>query len=84
MSTYDEQILAELIALLPPAPPAWVAAAQQLGPVRSSLDAIVERARADSEYRRQLLADLEVALKAEGVEPEQHVVERVRRVVREL
>jgi hypothetical protein len=69
MNAYDEQRLSELLRSLPPAPEAWVTAAQELPSARRSLDTIVERAVADAEYRRGVIADLERALAAEGIEP---------------
>ncbi len=84
MSGYDEQTLAELIALLPPAPEAWVAAARQIGPARRTLDTIVERAREDVQYRGRVLADLEAALQSEGVEPDRYAVELLRQRVSEI
>ena len=55
--------------MLPPAPAAWTRAARELPRARRELDGIVERAEADAEFRRALIADLESALRAEGVEP---------------
>lgn len=78
---YNEQRLAELIAALPPAPPAWVAAAQELPFARRSLDTIVERARKDLEYRRKVIADLEGALAETGVEPDRRLINSLRRRV---
>ena len=78
MSPYDEERLAELLRSLPPAPEAWVRAAQELPPVRGRLDELVARAEADARYREQLVADLERALKAEGVEPSPVVLEQLR------
>jgi hypothetical protein len=75
---YDEQKLAELIGMLPPAPSAWVQAAQELPEARRSLDAIVERARADADYRRAVIADLEAAVERVGIEPETRVLEELR------
>ena len=64
MTHYNEEILAELLAL--PAPPqAWVRAAQ-IPLARRGLDEIVERARADRAFRDALIADLEAALEAEA------------------
>ena len=83
-NTYDVQRLAELIAALPPAPPAWVAAAQELPLVRRSLDDIVQRAREDLEYRRIVIADLEGALNRAGVEPDRRLIESLRRRVDSL
>src|SRR5207237_10094369 len=69
MSGYDIERLSRLIGMLPPAPAAWVRAARALPRDRRELDGIVERAEADAEFRRVLIADLESALRAEGVEP---------------
>jgi hypothetical protein len=82
--TYDESRLADLIAALPPAPEAWVQAAKELPAARRSLDGIVERARADLEYRRQVVGDLEAAIAAAGVEPDRRLVEQLRREVEQL
>jgi hypothetical protein len=70
MSVYDEERLAELIASLPPAPEGWVQAAQELPAARRELDELVARAEADEEFRRQLIADLEAALRASGHDPD--------------
>jgi hypothetical protein len=81
MAKYDDRIerIAELLRLLPPPPEAWVRAAQELPLVAEDLDRIFERAEADAEFRRTLIADLESALRAEGVEPRPEVVEVLRR-----
>jgi len=78
MSGYDEERLAELIAALPPAPEAWVRAAQELPLARSTMDDIVERALADAEYRRQVIADLESVLATVGFEPRPRLVAELR------
>ena len=78
MNAYDEERLAELLRALPPAPRAWVLAAQEIPPVRGRLDDLVARAEADARYREQLIADLEQALAAEGVEPNPVVLEVLR------
>jgi hypothetical protein len=78
MNSYDEERLAELLRMLPPAPEAWVKAAQELPPIRGRLDELVARAEADVRYREQLVADLERALEAEGVEPNPVVLEEIR------
>jgi hypothetical protein len=77
--TYDLESLGELLRALPPAPSAWVQAAQELPPRRGALDDIVARAERDVEFRRRLLADLESALTAEGYDPEPPVLEALRR-----
>jgi hypothetical protein len=79
MSAYNEDTLSELIAALPPAPEAWVRAAQELPFVRTGLDAIVAKAEADAEFRRALIADLEATLAREGYEPDRPLVDALRR-----
>jgi hypothetical protein len=81
MSVYDEERLARLIGMLPPAPEAWVQAAQELPAARRGLDRLVARAEADAAFRAAVLADLESALAAEGVEPQPQVVEQLRRLL---
>jgi hypothetical protein len=78
MSTFDEERIAALLRLLPPVPEGSVRAAQELPLARLGLDEIVERARADAEFRTRLVADLETALLAEGYEPDPALVEAVR------
>jgi hypothetical protein len=78
MTAFDEERLARLIRALPPAPEAWVRAAQELPFVRPALDQIVARAEADAEFRARLISDLEGALAAEGYERDPIVVEELR------
>jgi hypothetical protein len=80
--TYDEERIAALLRALPPAPEAWVRAAQELPFVRPQLDEIVARAEADADFRRRLLEDLEAALELEGYERDPLVVETLRRRLR--
>jgi hypothetical protein len=77
--SYDEARLAELLRALPPAPEGWVRAAQELPHVRRELDDIVARAEADAEFRKQLIEDLEEALRTEGYEPEVMPLDELRR-----
>ena len=79
MSAYDEDRLSELIAALPPAPEAWVRAAQELPSARRELDEIVARAEADAVFRRALIDDLEATLAREGYEPDRPLVDELRR-----
>ena len=44
-------------------------AAQELPQARRGIDHLIARAEADAEFRARVLADLESALAAEGVEP---------------
>jgi hypothetical protein len=79
MSHYDETRIGELLRRLPPAPEAWVRAAQELPLARRGLDDLVRRAEEDAEFRTRLVADLEAALREEGVEPDPQLVEALRR-----
>jgi hypothetical protein len=76
---YDEERLGELLAALPPAPEAWVLAAQELPRARGELDEIVARAEADRDFRAALVADLEAALAREGYEPPAPILDELRR-----
>jgi hypothetical protein len=79
MTAFDEERLARLIGALPPAPQAWVRAAQELPLAQSELDQIVARAEADLEFRARLIADLEGALEAEGYAQDPAVIEALGR-----
>jgi hypothetical protein len=76
---FDESRIAALLSALPPAPAAWVRAAQELPFARRGMDDLVSRANEDAEFRRRLVADLERALVEEGVEPDAAIVEAIRR-----
>jgi hypothetical protein len=79
MTDYDEDRVAELLAVLPEAPDAWVQAAKELPGARAELDGLVARAEADAAFRNAVLADLERALADAGVEPTRAAVESLRR-----
>ena len=79
MTTYNEERLGELLRMLPPAPTGWVTAAQELPLARVQLDALAQRAEADAAFRASVVADLELALRAVGVEPRPAVVEHLRK-----
>ena len=78
MTAFTEESLARLIRALPPAPVAWVRAAQELPLAKAGLDEIVARAEADAEFRARLVADLEAALAAEGYERDPAVIEALK------
>ena len=78
MTGYDEERIAELLRLLPPAPVGWVRAAQELPAARTELAAIVARAEADAAFKARVVADLEAALGAEGIEATPSVVAALR------
>ena len=75
---YDEERIAELIAALPPAPAAWVQAAQELPAARQAMDGIAARAEADAAFRAAALADLEGALRDAGQEPSPALLDALR------
>jgi hypothetical protein len=78
MTNYDVQRIAQLLRLLPPAPEGWTQAAQELPQARAAMNDIVARAEADGEYRARVVADLEAALQAEGVEAAPSAVAALR------
>lgn len=75
---YDEERLGVLLRILRPAPTGWVRAAQELPAAVRALDEIVARAEADAAFRAALIADLELALGAEGYEPDRRVLDEIR------
>lgn len=77
-SPWNEERLAELLALLKPPPVGWIEAAAQLPVLLATLDDLVARAEQDAEFRQALIADLEAALAREGVEPTPHVLDELR------
>ena len=79
MPAYDEENLGELLSALPPAPEAWVRAAKEIPQMRERLDGIVERAEADDEYRRRVVADPEAALVEAEVAAHADTVDILRR-----
>ena len=75
----DEVRLSELLGELPPAPEAWVRAAQERPAIARAADQVLELAEADAEFRRTLIADLESALRVAGHEPDPRLVDTLRR-----
>ena len=76
--TYDTEQLGRLLAALPPAPDAWVAAAREIPMVGAELDALMSRAATDAELRSKLVADLESALNEAGIVPTRRIVAEAR------
>jgi len=76
--SWNEERLAELLALLKPPPVAWVEAAAQLPALRAVMDDLVARAERDASFRAALVADLEAALAREGIEPTRRVLDELR------
>ena len=79
MTSYDEEHLGELLSALPPAPEAWVRAAKELPLALQRLDEIVERAKADDNYRRRVVANPERALEEADVVAHTNTVEIIRK-----
>jgi hypothetical protein len=77
MTTPEERI-AELLRALPTPPTGWIEAAKELPTARRELDTIVERIERDEQFRALVQADLEAALRGEGVEPTPAVVALLR------
>ena len=78
MTGYDEERIGTLLRRLPPPPEGWLRAAQELPRARAELAAIVARAEADVAFRAKVVADLEAALEAEGIEATPSVVAALR------
>jgi len=78
MTDYDLERIAALLRLLPAPPAGWVRAAQELPRARAEIAALVARAEEDAAFRAGLVADLEAALKAEGIEATPSVVAALR------
>jgi hypothetical protein len=79
VTDHNIERVAEYLRALPPAPVAWVQAAQELPLSLTELDDIVARAEADAQFRQALVADLESALAAVGYHPDPPVLEALRR-----
>ena len=79
MTTHDEEQLGNLLSALPPAPENWVQAAKDVPLARQRLDEIVERARADEDYRRRVVADPESALEEADVVAHSENIEIIRK-----
>jgi hypothetical protein len=82
MNDYDAERIGRLLRLLPPAPEAWVRAAQELPAARLVIDDLVTRAERDANFRRQLTADLERAIADAGYEPSPFIVSRLHELLK--
>ena len=79
VTRYDEERLGDLLSALPPAPEAWIRAAQEIPQAKQGVDEIVERAEADEDFRRHVVADPESALEEADVVAHSFTVEMLRR-----
>jgi hypothetical protein len=75
---YDEERLAALLKMLPPAPEGWVKAAQELPAARREIDEIAVRAQEDAEFRAAVTADLEAALEQAGYDVDPSLLPELR------
>jgi hypothetical protein len=75
---HDEERLAQLLKMLPPAPEGWVKAAQELPRARHEIDEIAARAEADAEFRAAAIANLEAALEQAGYEVDPSLLPELR------
>ena len=75
---YNEERVAELLRTLPPAPEAWVKAAQELPRARREIEEIAARFVADQEFRAAVTADLEAALEAAGYDVDERLLPELR------
>jgi hypothetical protein len=75
---YDEERLGSLLRELPPAPEAWVNAAQELPRARQEIDEIAARVEADKDFRAAVTRDLEAALEAAGYDLDPRLLPELR------
>jgi hypothetical protein len=78
MSPYSEQELADLLRMLPPAPEAWVAEAQDRPRLLRQLDKVLSRAEQDRAFSQALIDDLERALIKTGYDPTPALLDALR------
>lgn len=78
---HPEERLARLLCELPPAPPAWVAAAQALPAARLALDKIEDRVMTDPPSRAVQTRRLEAALEEAGFKPTTERVQALERLL---
>jgi hypothetical protein len=79
VTTYDEERLGDLLSALPPAPEPWVEAAKDAPFARQRLDEIVERAKADEEFRRRAVANPQRVLQEADVVAHAENIEIIRK-----
>ena len=77
-SHHDEERLAALLKMLPPAPEGWVKAAQELPRARREIDEIATRVQEDADFRAAVTADLEAALEQAGYDVDPSLLPELR------
>jgi hypothetical protein len=75
----DDHELGRMVRMLPPAPAAWVEAAQALPFLKDELDSILARAQDDPRFRKALRDDPNGALHDEGYDLSPTVVAHLMR-----
>ena len=78
MTDYSEEMIARLLAVLPPAPEGWSQAAIELPHAHAAIEELAASAQADAAARETIVADLEKALRSAGVEPRRQLLENLR------
>ena len=78
LERHDEERLAALLKMLPPAPEGWVRAAQELPRARQEVDEIAQRAQEDADFRAAVTADLEKALEQAGYDVDPSLLPELR------
>jgi hypothetical protein len=78
LERHDEERLAALLKMLPPAPEGWVRAAQELPRARKEIDEIAQRAQEDADFRAAVTADLEQALEQAGYDVDPTLLPELR------
>jgi hypothetical protein len=73
-----EEELAGLLRELRPAPDAWVQAAIELPALRATVNDLALLAEADVAVRQAMLANLEEAVRQQGVEPTPRLLSELR------
>lgn len=79
MRDYDEEDIAELLAALPPVPPALITAAEEIPRTRRELADVMRRIEADEQFRLAVEADIESALTSFGYELDDSGLREIRR-----
>jgi hypothetical protein len=79
MTSHDEQEIAELIGMLPPAPAAWVSAARELPRTERELKQVLPQIEGEAASRAKDTKALEAAIEAAGLEARPELVNELRR-----
>jgi hypothetical protein len=75
---HEEEEIARRLRDLKPAPSDWVQAAKDLPEFRRTVEDLALLAEADADVRAAMLADLEAAVREQGVEPTPRLLAELR------